>query len=58
MFRREKTVPKMSFASSSVVRADSPNTAGEPPALWIERSDAGREDLLVIETGRGSQRRL
>jgi len=58
MFRKEKTVPKMSFASSSVVRADCPNNAGVPPLFWIERSDVGREDLLVIETGRGSQRRL
>ena len=30
IFRREKTVPKMSFASSSVVRANWPKTAGTP----------------------------
>lgn len=58
MFRRENTVPKMSFASSSVVRADCPKTGAGISLPWMERSEVGREDLLVMEAGRGSQRRL
>ena len=56
MFLREKTVPKMSLASSSVVRDDGPTTGGTP--LLEASSEVGREDLLDIEGGRGSQRRL
>lgn len=56
MLRSEKTVPKMSFASSSFVRADCPNTGGTPFEDAI--SEVGRDDLLEIDAGRGSQRLL
>lgn len=53
MLRREKTVPKMSFASSSAVRFD----CSEPGATPCE-SDVGRAGLPPIVAARGSQRRL
>lgn len=52
MFRNEKTVPNMSFASSSVVRADCPKTCGVPLLEGI--SEVGREGFPDIEVGRGS----
>lgn len=57
MFRNEKTVPKISFASSSVVCADWPKTGGSPLA-GADASEVGREDFPANELGRGSQRRL
>lgn len=56
MFRNEKTVPNMSFASSSVVRSDCPKTGGTPLLEGI--SEVGREGFPDIEVGRGSQRLL
>lgn len=57
MFRSEKTVPKISFASSSVVRVDGPETDARPLAT-VGVSEVGREDLPTVEVGRGSQRLL
>lgn len=57
MFRSEKTVPKISFASSSVVRVDGPETDVRPLAT-VGVSEVGREDLPTAEVGRGSQRLL
>lgn len=53
MFRNEKTVPKMSFASSSALKAE----RGSVPPLtyaWEE----GLEVLPEAETAGGSQRFL
>lgn len=52
IFRREKTVPKTSFASSSLAFTVCPSPIA--PA-W---ASVAREDLPTTEVGRGSQRRL
>lgn len=52
MFRKENTVPKMSFASSSALRAGRDEDA-DP--LGVFASEAGRGVLLPEEVG---QRRL
>lgn len=57
IFRKEKTVPNTSLASSSVVRADCPKTE-VIPILEAGVSDVGLEDLPTTEAGRGNQRRL
>jgi hypothetical protein len=51
MFRNEKTVPKMSLASSSALR-------DVPPGPALFDCEVGREDLLLIDVGRPCQRRL
>lgn len=58
IFRSEKTVPKMSFASSSAVNGARFPLPGAVPLLNGLTSEAGREDLLETDDGRGSQRRL
>ena len=55
MFRKENTVPKMSFASSSALRAGRDEDANP---LGAFTSEAGREALLPEEVGLGIQRRL
>jgi hypothetical protein len=57
MFRSENTVPKTSFASSSALRDERPEV-GSAPLLRFGVSEVGREALLLVDTGRGSQRRL
>ena len=55
IFRREKTVPKMSLASSSALNAGREVGA----VLLLDRaSDSGRAGLPEAEGGRGSHRRL
>jgi hypothetical protein len=53
MLRSEKTVPKMSFASSSGLKAGRPGFV-DTPLLRGTASKVGREDLLPVEMGRGS----
>lgn len=55
MFRREKTVPNMSFASSSALNAC--RTGAATPSGNFA-CDVGREAFPEEEVGRGSQRRL
>jgi hypothetical protein len=55
IFLREKTVPNMSFASSSALSAW--RTGATTPSGSLAR-DGGREVLPEEEVGRGSQRRL
>lgn len=55
MFRSEKTVPNMSFASSSALKAWRTGTALPSESFAC---DVGREVLPEDEVGRGSQRRL
>ena len=57
MFRSEKTVPKMSFASSSALKVGLPVPV-DTPLLRGVVSKVGREDALPVEIGRGSHRRL
>lgn len=54
MFRRENTVPNMSFASSSALNACRTGAAS-PSGNFA--CDVGR-DVLPEDGGRGSQRRL
>lgn len=56
IFRSEKTVPKTSFASSSVDRVDG-EVEGSPLAT-VGVSEVGREGFPATEAGRGSQRRV
>jgi hypothetical protein len=55
MLRKEKTVPKMSLASSSALKAGRDEDVNPLSAF---ASDAGREALPPDEVGLGSQRRL
>jgi hypothetical protein len=55
MLRRENTVPKISLASSSALRAGRDEDANP---LGTFTSEAGREALLLEDVGLGSQRRL
>ncbi len=54
MFRNEKTVPNMSFASSSALKTG--RDAADSPLGALD-SEVGRVDLLE-EVGLGSHRRL
>jgi hypothetical protein len=56
MFRREKTTPKMSLASSSLDRAFRPPTIVSS-LLTVLISDCGRTPLVELEIGRGVHRR-
>lgn len=56
MFRREKTTPKMSLASSSLDRAFRPPTMVSS-LLMVLISDCGRWPLVELEMGRGVHRR-
>ena len=55
IFRKENTVPNMSFASSSALRAGREEAVNP---LGAFASEAGRGALLPEEDGLGSQRRL
>jgi hypothetical protein len=55
ILRKENTAPKMSFASSSALKAGRDEDANPLGALV---SEAGRGALLPEEVGLGSQRRL
>jgi hypothetical protein len=52
MFRREKTTPKINFASSSLDRAFRPPTMVSS-LLTVLISDWGRAPLVELEIGRG-----
>lgn len=56
MFRREKTTPKMSLASSSLDRAFRPPTMVSS-LLTVLISDCGRWPFVELEMGRGVHRR-
>ena len=55
IFRKENTVPNMSFASSSALKAGREEDANP---LGAFASDAGGGALIPEEVGLGSQRRL
>ena len=55
MLRKENTVPNMSLASSSALKAGRDEDANP---LGVLASEAGRGALLPEEVGLGSQRRL